>query len=559
MIQTIVRIKTLSNRFKIALFLKYTVFVLFTFVITHNFGCANMQRPTGGPKDSIPPKILNISPENYSTNFSDKEIVITFDEFIKLNNQFKEFSISPDTEIQPIYRVKKKNLHITLPDSLEENSTYTLNFGDGIVDYNEGNILKNFVYVFATGNVLDSLSISGRVEDGFKKSFKYEDDKDVRVVLIPVSQDSIFGKKKANIFTSVDSTGNFKIANLKENTYRIYALKEQDNDRIYNNPNESIGFLMDSIVLSKDTSNIKLEYTKGYPKDFRTIERTIEKDGSVLITFNKPLDNPEINIIDPQDLNDSKIINYSLLKDTSRIFIENMDFDSIKFEIADNSAILDTIMIRKGRNQKFERTIEPILNINNKVDKITHITITSKYPIQEIDKNKLILTEDSVDRRNFSLIKEENKANTYSVKYNWKPNKNYELKLEERAILSPFDDFNKELISKFTLDENDNYGDIHFTIKGLDTLEQYIVEVIDEKKENVYDRKILNSNKLSFLKFPGGKYSLRIIWDQNKNGRWDPGDVYTRKQAEPIWYLDRVYTVRANWEQNEEIEVKFTD
>src|SRR5690606_8021998 len=233
-----------------------------------------------------------------SRNFTTREIVLSFDEFIKLNNQFSEFSISPDVEKQPEYRVRKRNLHITLPDSLEANTTYTINFGKGLVDYNEGNPVENYTYVFATGPELDSLTISGRVSNAYTKVFDEKEDKDVKVLLIPTRQDSIFGAKKANIFTSVDTSGNFQFRNLREDTYRIYALKEQNNDRIYNSPDELLGFLMDSIVLDQDISGIHIEYSKGKPQQHRTIEKKIEKDGTILLTFNQQLDEPKLNIID---------------------------------------------------------------------------------------------------------------------------------------------------------------------------------------------------------------------------------------------------------------------
>src|SRR5690606_18366437 len=147
--------------------------------------CANIQRPTGGPKDSIAPTILDASPANYSTNFKERKITLEFDEYIKMTNQFKEFSISPDLEEIVDYRVRKKNLVITLPDSLEENTTYTINFGKGLGDYNEGNAVINYNYVFATGPELDSLIISGKVTNGFTKSFDQKKDENIKVLLIP--------------------------------------------------------------------------------------------------------------------------------------------------------------------------------------------------------------------------------------------------------------------------------------------------------------------------------------------------------------------------------------
>lgn len=522
------------------------------------FRCANMQRPTGGPKDSLPPKILNESPQNFSRNFDSKEIVLTLDEYIKLNNHFKEFSISPDVDKQPEYKVKKKTLHITLPDSLEENTTYTLNFGKGLVDYNEGNPIINYNYVFSTGPELDSLQITGSVKNAYTKGFDEKIDKDVKVLLIPTRQDSIFGKRKANIFTIVDSSGNFTFKNLREDVYRIYALKEQNNDRIYNNPEESIGFIKDSIVLNENVANIKIEYSTGKPVKFRTIEKKIEKNGRILLTFNQPLDNPAIKILNPDIPVADRTINYSTSNDSSFIFVKNLEFDSIKFEISDNNTVLDTALIRRSKNEKYERFIEPQLNINNKVDKIRHITVTSIFPIARIDKNKVVLNEDSTSRRNFQLQQDTSNKNLYHIRYNWKPNKNYELILEEKAIFSPFEDYNKELKTKFTLDESENYGDIKFKISGFEPDVSYIIQLIDDKREKVFDTQFVkNSDEAIYSKFPGGKYTLRIIKDLNGNGRWDGADVYRKVQAEPVWYLDKSFTIRANWEQSENIDIKF--
>src|SRR5690606_673116 len=221
---------------------------------------------------SIPPKILSETPPNLTRNFNAEKIVIEFDEYVKLSNTQKEISVSPDVE-QPINpRVKRKTIEVALPDSLEANTTYTINFGKAIGDFNEGNQLLNYSYVFSTGNVIDCLSISGNVIDALTK----KPEKEIAVILIPTRQDSIFGKRKANIFTITDTSGNFQLKNLREDTYRIYALKEENNDRVYNAPGEYIGFLTDSIVLNKDTSGIRLEISKGIPTDFRLLDRKIE-------------------------------------------------------------------------------------------------------------------------------------------------------------------------------------------------------------------------------------------------------------------------------------------
>ncbi|WP_437919415.1 Ig-like domain-containing protein [Sphingobacterium sp. LRF_L2] len=537
---------------------QYIVLLGFIFLLLLTFNrCANVQKPTGGPKDSLPPKLLHEAPQNYSRNFKDKEIVLSFDEYIKLSNQFKEFSISPNLDEQPIFKVRKKNLVIQLPDSLEENTTYTINFGKGLVDYNEGNPIINYNYVFATGAELDSLSISGSVINGFTKEYDKKKDENVKILLIPTSQDSIFGKRKANIFVNVDTSGTFKFNNLRTNTYRIYALKEQNNDRIFNGNDEWIGFLRDSIVLEKDTSNIKLEFTKAYPKDFRILDKKIETTGNILLTFNKPLLESEIKIIYPSELDTKKIVKYSANSDSAKVFIENIELDSIKLTLRKSDENLDTVLIRVNKNAKYDRELKPTLNINNKVDKRQHIRLTSSTPIANVDKSKILIYEDSISRRNFQLQQDSVNKELYHIRYNWRAKRNYELVIQEKAITSPFDDFNKELKSQFTLDESDNYGNIKFTVLGLDSAKQYVVELIDDKKEKVFDKRSIDSsnNIISYENFPGGKYSLRIIYDDNKNGKWDPADVYERRQAENIWYFGKTFTIRANWDQNETIDI----
>lgn len=552
--------KKRSNRLKTRLFYNIGISIVLFAVLMSFIQCANMQRPTGGPKDSIPPQLLEVSPENLSRNFKDKEIVLTFDEFIKTVNPGKEFSISPDLPTQPLYKVRKKNFVIELPDSLAENTTYTINFGNGLVDYNEGNPFVNYNFVFATGDVLDSLSISGRVKNGYTKEFDLEKDKEVIAILIPTSQDSIFGEKKASYYTNVDSSGNFQFNNLREDTYRVYALKDINGDKIYNGNNESIGFLKDSIELNENVSGIELEYTPGRPLVFRNLEKKVDPDGSVLLTFNRPLENPEFHIIDPMDMDENKLIRLSPTADTARIYFEHLEFDSLKVELTENNEILDTIALRKARNVKVDRTIVPRLNISNQVDRIKHIELSATYPIASIDKEKVLIMEDSVSVRNFQLQQDSIDREMYHIRFNWKPDTDYELIVQEDAIQGPFEETNAEFKSQFTLNQTENYGDINLTFTGLDHDQRYLVELIDESKEKIFDvRPLPNNHELAYLKFPGGTYSIRLIEDDNRNGKWDSGDVYELRQAERIWYLDRTFSIRANWEQNETIDVDFED
>jgi len=551
--QDISNIKNGSNRLKIVKNTKWAILLFFLVLFSLTWQCASIQQPMGGPKDSIPPKILKETPPNLTRNFNAEKIVIEFDEYVKLNNAQKEVSVSPDVE-QPINpRVKRKTIEVALPDSLEENTTYTLNFGKAIGDFNEGNPILNYSYVFSTGDVIDSLSISGKVTNALTKV----NEKEVTVLLIPTRQDSIFGKRKANIFTLTDTSGNFQLKNLREDTYRIYALKEENNDRVYNAPGEYIGFLNDSIVLTGDTSGILLEISKGIPKDFRLLDRKIESSGKISFAFNKTLKNPDIVIAHPKELDETKQITYNPTRDSASVWLSDLTFDSLKVRILDDGNMLDSVTMRRGRNEKYDRDFIILDNLSgNKVTRVKHIQLSAGSPVQSIDRSKIVLTEDSIPRTNYQLAKDTTAPGKYILRYNWRPKRNYQLTLEEGAFLGFFGDKNKPVSKSFTMNETENFGDIVLDVNLPDTNHQYLVQLINEKMDFIHRSvPIRKSGKIPFRQFPGGKYTIRVVYDENNNGEWDSGDVYQKRQPERVWYLGRTFIIRANWEQEEIIQV----
>jgi len=539
---------------KTILNLKWLIWCFFIGLAFSNMHCASIQRPMGGPKDSIPPEIIEELPKNLTRNFKAKEIAITFNEYIKLQNEMKEISVTPDMDQPPLYKIKKRTLIITLPDSLEEKTTYTINFGKAIGDYNEGNPLLNYSYVFATGDELDSLNVSGTVTNALTK----EKEKDVSVILIPTRLDSIFGKRKANIFTLSDSSGNFTIKNLKEDDYRIYAIKEQNGDRIYNAADEQIAFLVDSFHLQRDTSDIQLQISKGIPRDFRLLDRKIQKDARISFLFNRPLKNPDIHVLVPQELNADKIIHYSTAKDSANMWLSSMTFDSLSVSIIENGIPLDTTTIRRNKNEKYDRDMIITDNLNSrKVDRINHIQLFSTAPIKKANKTNIVLLEDSVNRTNYQLIADTGDNKRYYLRFNWRPKRNYELELKESAFEGYFGEKSKSVKRSFTLDEVENFGDINLQINIADSVKRhYLVQITNEKKETLIKSTPIDSSQhISYKQLPGGKYLVRIVYDKNGNNQWDPGDVYKRIQPEPIWYHDKTITIRPNWEQEEIVNV----
>ena len=487
-------------------------------------------------------------------NFTGTEIEITFDEYIKLQNEFKETSISPDLEVPPVYKIiqRKKMLQITLPDSLEKNTTYTINLGKALVDFNEGNELNNFSYVFSTGPEIDSLSVSGNV----RNALTHEIEKDIAVLLIPTRQDSIFGKRKANIFTRTDSSGNFSLKNLREDTYRIYALKEKNNDRIFNAPEEEIGFIKDSIQLTKDTAGIKLQIFHEEPEKFRLLDRKLDNKGKIMLVFNKTLKNPALTLLNETDLDNEKIVEYTKTVDTAFIWLPRIEFDSLHIAIYDGDEVLDTAKLKRNKKDEYDRSITLTDNISSqRVDKINNILITGSAPIESFDISKIKLTEDSIPRANFQLNLDSVHKRQVRIRYPWKAKREYILELQEGVFTGYFGEKSTAGQRKFAYDETENYGDINLNIIVPDSNKHYVLELLNDKGLVVNKKSVTKSEKVTYKNLPGAKYAVRIVFDENANKKWDTGNVRKRLQPEKVWYWDKIMSIRPNWEQEETITI----
>lgn len=527
---------------------KLSFYTLYFFIILLA-ACASLQQPQGGPRDKEPPNVLEEIPKNLSRNFKGNKIDITFDEYFKLSNEVSEISVSPAMDIPPFYKVKKKTLEITFKDSLEKNTTYTINFGKAIQDVNESNILKNFSFVFSTGPTLDSLQINGKVVSS--------DDnlpvKDATVFIFPTERDSLFGKKRASLFTTTDSSGNFSLKNLRENTYSIYGLKESAVDRIYNSPNEEIAFINKPIILNKDTSGIILKLFKEIPEQFRVVSKQLEKDGRISYIFNKPINKPSLKFIDP--IIKDPIIEFSPKGDTASVWLKTYDFDSLKVSINSDGNPLDTMLLRRNRKETYQREILFSNNLSGGKIRPDHpFIITFNIPIESINLDKMVLLEDSTAQNNFSLIKEDG-TRSYQIKYPWKVKKLYTLSFNEGAIKDIYGDQNKKLKVSFNQDEVENYGNLSLKIQKTDSLKKYVFQLLTDKG-NIYSQSPIKADTtLIFNYIPTNKYKVRIIEDSNNNGEFDTGNLKLNIQPEKVWFFEKEIITRANWDREEKIVI----
>jgi len=512
-----------------------------------------MQKPQGGPKDRTPPKLLKSTPPNLTRNFSAKQIRLDFDEYFKLTNQTQEITLSPAMDKPPIFKTSKKTLVVDFKDTLQKNTTYVINFGKSIADLNEGNVLNNFTYVFSTGPHIDSLSVSGNVQNLLTQ----EKEKDATVMLFPLNKDTLWAKKKPTIFAVTDSSGNFSLNNLHDGDYRIYALKEKTPNRIYDKDDELVAFQTATIHLKRDTANINLNLFKQEPEKFRLTDRRFDADGKMFFVFNKPVENPSVKILYPPALDAQKIVDFNKTRDTAFIYMKNMDFDSIRVSFFQNKIPIDTIALRKSRKEAFDRLISLQYNttFDNKIKAGTTLVATASTPIQTIDNTLVTLNEDSTNVSNFTITKDTATMRRLTFNYKWKPNGRYDLIFNEGALTSIYGDKNKKFLKQFQLDKPDNYGPLTLKMTVPDTSKGYVIELLDEQKNVVHRDAILKSGNVVYKNYPIGKYYVRVIYDDNKNGKWDSGNVKKRIQPENIWVYQKQITLRSNWESEEPINI----
>jgi hypothetical protein len=222
----------------------YLIFIL---------GCARQTTPTGGPKDSIPPRLVSSIPQHEQTNFAGKTVTMTFSETVILNNPREELIVTPALTKDVDIKAKKNQVELTFQEELQPNTTYSLNFRETVQDITEKNPAMMLKLAFSTGDYIDSLSIEGNVYDNLTA----KETKDATVCLYERDTFDIF-KHRPTYFTKTDDKGNFKIENLKSGTYFIYAMIDKNKNLVVDSKTEAYGFQTDPLILTEATKGISL-------------------------------------------------------------------------------------------------------------------------------------------------------------------------------------------------------------------------------------------------------------------------------------------------------------
>ncbi|WP_310379450.1 Ig-like domain-containing protein [Flavobacterium sp.] len=526
----------LKNNFKYILFL----------LVLALFGCAKRGTITGGLKDTLAPVLKVSFPKNFSTNFKGNEIKLTFDEYIKLKNLNKQLIISPPMKNGPLILPTNASKYLTVKinDTLQPNTTYSFNFGQSIEDNNEGNPYSQFKYVFSTGAYIDSLSIEGTVKDAYNK----EVESFVSVMLYEVNdsfKDSVVYKENPRYVTNtLDSLKTFKLENLKAGKYLLVAMKDYNNNNKFNPSEDKIGFNKQFITIPNDTLfELKL-FKEVLP--FATYKPFQVSKNRLILPYDGKVKNIEIA------LKNGAIVLPTIStqlpkKDSLQVWFNPLKADSLSIGIVKdkyNQSFTFKIKDQKKDSLNIKSLQNGILNFRER------FTLETNTPLTKFDNSKIkLINKDSTSIAFKTEYDDFNQQLFFDFKR--EPSESYTFKLMPGALTDYLEQSNDTLTFKVITRSLADYGNLTVNLINVKRF-PVIVELTNDKGDVIAtgSRSIgtEKSTSIDFNLLEPAVFSIRAIYDDNKNNFFDTGNYLEKRQAEEVIYFSKGIDVRANWD-----------
>ncbi len=554
-------------------------------------GCAKVGTLTGGQKDTTPPKIDSLrSSANRHVNFSGKEIKITFDEWVKLDRPNEQILLSPPTIRRPEITLKGKTVHVQLPENeaLATNTTYTLNFGNAVQDFHEGNPLTGLRYVFSTGPVIDSFEIKGMVADAF--SGLPVENCTVMLYRLPADSilnpsDSLIKKGRPNYFARTDKSGQFALENLRGGNFRIVAVEDQNlNYRLdvgektaFFDKNIALPDSVNSLVqlrLFKNAAGLRVNGTESKNYGLARFFFNATPAGTRPDTIqNQP------QLIDFEEVNDSLYVwydgapgSFSLIfgKDTVAIkppdktaFLKKQALvfaDDVPLATAKNARGSGASRGKFGGGQPTAPTASSLTNLKSiSQNPKKPLELMFNRPVVSLDTALIKWADDSLKTvylKNFALKKDSLSPRKWLLENRWTGGKNLRLIILPGALTDYLGEKNRDTLRRqISVLSEKQLGSLNVIFKNLEAGRFFVFELL--AGETILERRKFQAtaagNKFPFVALPVGQYSGRLIDDSNGNGRWDTGSFDEKRQPEVI-FTQKFEALKAEWEQ----EVEFS-
>ena len=536
--------------------MKTQFFLILLTIFVLCISCAKQSSPMGGPQDEDPPKLISSTPADQSTSISPEKIVLTFDEYVGLENANKGVVITPKINKDLVeFTALKNTITVLLKQELEDSTTYVFDFQKSVVDISERNPAEKLKLVFSTGTQIDSLSLSGSLR--FPFSEQSEDYRNVLVGIYPLNDSTDVFTAPPYYLAQVDTMGNFNLSNLKAGSYRAYAWRDNNGNLKAESKSEDYDFLPDTIHLNPssidsaffnlskaDLTPIKILRATNFGRNFDVIlnrnpvKTTVEVDGL------------GENLFYVQG--DKRIRFYPKTARTDSIPLKLTVQDSVGFS-------KDSLVWAKfpGSERKPEKlTVE--VNSGKSFYQNLNMKLTFNKPIANIQLDSLRLQADSVFipvRKEMLSFADSSMRDVLRIQAFIPDSIDSDL-ITLVAADSTFQDIEgavneKPLQANYKKLERKELADgISGEIRG--AVGPLVVQLVNGKKEVAYELIVDKGNKFSFSLLEPGTYSLRILEDRNGNGIWDPSNYQMRKSAERIFYYEgedktRDLIVRGGW------------
>ncbi|MEC5165891.1 uncharacterized protein (DUF2141 family) [Flavobacterium sp. PL11] len=522
--------------------LKYTLIaVLFIMV-----GCAKRGSITGGLKDTIAPVLKNSFPENFNTNFKGDQIKLVFDENVKLKNLNKQLIISPPMKNEPLIlpTTASKFITIKIKDTLQPNTTYSFNFGQSIEDNNEGNPYSQFKYIFSTGNYIDSLSLAGTVKSAYDK----EAESFVSIMLYEVNEnynDSIVYKETPRYVTNtLDSLKTFRLENLKSGKYLLVAMKDQNNNNKYNPKTDKIGFKKQFITIPTDSVYELNLFKEVLP--FKVFKPSQAAGNRLVMGYEGDLSKfegrPKIVL-----KNNNQILPIAITqlpkKDSIQIWFKPIKADSLAISITKDKYIKDFSL--KIKDQK-----KDTLTISSLISGSLHFrnrfTLETSTPLLKFDISKIKLINKDSSAVDFTTEYDDYNQKLF-FDFKKEPLEKYTFTLLPGALTDFFEKSNDSLTYTVNTQDYADYGNLRIKLENVKKF-PVIVELLDDKDTVLAAEYTDNNTTIDFNSLEPAEFTLRAIYDENKNKVYDAGNYLEKRYSEEVIYYSKKIDVRANWD-----------
>jgi uncharacterized protein (DUF2141 family) len=518
-------------------------------LILLTLGCAKRGSITGGDKDTLAPVLKSSLPKNFTTNFKGKEIKLVFDEYVKLKNTNKQLIISPPMKNQPeiLPYTASKTITIKIKDTLLPNTTYSFNFGQSIEDNNEGNPYSQFKYVFSTGSYIDSLALNVKVKDALEK----KTDNFVSVMLYEIDEkfndSTIYKETPRYITNTLDSLQVVKLENLTAGKYLLLALKDNGNNK-YNPKTDKIGFQKQYITIPNDTV-FEVELFKE-AIDFKAFKPTQVNKNRYVMGYEGKGKGTKVLLKNGTEIIPS-LVTQMAKKDSLQIWFQPIKADSLQVNVEKDNYKIDFTV--KNKAQKLDSlSITP--DFAGSLPLRERFSLTSATPLVRFDKSKISVRSKDSTAVDFTTEYDDFNQKLY-IDFKKEPLESYTIKAMPGAMTDFFEKENDTLRFKANTKNSSDYGNLRVILENAKRF-PIIIELTDKDGKVKYTAYSESATPINFDAIEPAKYTLRIIYDDNKNKVWDTGSYLEKRQSEEVIYFPKEIDVRANWDVEQPFSLK---